>query len=102
MFNPMVASGIKSNSSKSKSYITREEALSMFVTAYEAKEGSEVKVNSYLLNIINKNRSISNTYKRNIAKAYSLNLISDINNLRPKEALKYGEMFAIWSKIENL
>lgn len=96
----MINSGIKINSSKNKNTISREEVLSMFVRAYEIKKGDTVNINNNILSKINKDKTVGSSYKRDIAKAVSLGLISDVNNIRPKDSIKYGELFCIWSLTE--
>lgn len=97
----MSTSGIKQNESKNQSTITREETISMFVRAYEIKNDTTVKPDSNAMKRINSNNNISSKYKNDIGKAVSLGLVSDVNNVRAKDAIKYGELFCIWSIMEK-
>lgn len=91
------ASKVKVAQTLNQEKISREEAISMFVRAYEIKNSKAIQYNMNQ-NILN-NTNINTLYKENITKANEIGLISDLNNIRPKDKLTFGEMFTLWSKI---
>ncbi len=92
---------IKTNDSSSKTQITREEAISMFVRTYEILHETTIQPTAAALKAVSGDASIGATYKGAMAKAVTVGMISKTNGSRPKEALTYGELFALWSKINN-
>jgi hypothetical protein len=92
------ASGVKKDGTSNDATMTREEAFAMFVRGYEIVNDTVITPTPEALAKVNAVATISTVYKQEMAKAATLGLISDINASRPKDALKYGEFFAIWSK----
>lgn len=90
--------GLKSNTSQTNSSITREEAISMFVRAYEIANGKVIQVDMSTYNTVVSNSQISSSYKTAIAKAHAIGLITNLSTIRPKESMTYGEFFTVWSR----
>lgn len=94
----IMRSGLKNNTSQTEKSITREEVISMFVRAYEIKNSEVVSVDVNIYKEIQSDGTIGNMYYGDLAKAYTIGLISDANNIRAKEAMTYGEFFTVWSR----
>jgi hypothetical protein len=99
--NTLYNAGIKTNTSKSKTSLTREEVISMFARAYEIKTDDIIQWDSTVYESISRNSTINAAYREELAKAATIGLISDVNNIRPKDTITYGELFVLWSKLEN-
>lgn len=95
-------SGVKKNMNKNSSYVRREEAIAMILEAIDVREGYGFIANEQILRRINQNTAIAKEYQLAIAKAATENLVSDVSNLRPKDHITYGELFALWAKAEEL
>lgn len=90
--------GLKNDTDQTDGTITREEAIAMFVRAYEIRNDVAVDVVQGTYSTIVNNSQISAEYKTALAKAHNIGMISDLNNIRPKDAMTYGEFFAVWSR----
>jgi hypothetical protein len=73
--------------------ITREEAFYTIIQALNKVEGKTYTPKASTLKALPTN--ISSTYKKNIAIAYELGIVSKINEIRPKDTLTYAEMYKI-------
>jgi hypothetical protein len=91
-------SGVKGNESQSKSSMTREEAISMFVRVYEIRNSVVVPVDTKVVNQIKLDKNISSSYYNSLAKATKIGMISNVKAIRGKDGITYGEFFTIWSK----
>lgn len=87
---------------KNRSTVAREEAIAMLVEAIDVREGYGFVAGSEILTRINQNSAIAQEYRVSIAKAATEYLVSDLSNLRPKDRITYGELFALWAKAEAL
>ncbi len=78
--------------------ISRAEAIAAFGRATEIYQGTQVSLSD---SDIAEARvaGYSGDLGENIAKAKALGLISSVNNLRPNEALSYGEFFTLWARM---
>jgi len=92
---------IKTNASKTKTTITREEAISMMVRAYEIKNDEVVSYTQANVNALI-NKGVSSTYAINLAKGITLGFISDANNVRAKTSITYAELFKVWALADHL
>ncbi|PKM51557.1 MAG: hypothetical protein CVV02_06375 [Firmicutes bacterium HGW-Firmicutes-7] len=97
----LTSSKTKTNLSTTKTQITREEAISMFVRAYEIINEETIIPSNTTINAVNRNANISSGYKASMAKASTIGMISSLEQARPKDAITYGEVFAVWSKLIN-
>lgn len=93
-------SGISKTGTHDKSTVSREAGFNMFVRTYEIKNDKSIKYDSNVLSKLKQDSTINSAYKESIAKAIKLGLISNANDIRAKDSMKYGEVFSIWSKIE--
>jgi hypothetical protein len=94
----LVRSGIKVNTSQTKTTVTREEALSVFVRSYEIMNNTVIELDNTIYNRIRNDRNINSSYYTNLTKAATLGLISDTSTIRPKDTMTYGEFYTIWSR----
>ncbi|VDN47881.1 conserved exported protein of unknown function [Petrocella atlantisensis] len=94
----LLRSGIKTNESQTKTTVTREEALSVFVRGYEIMNNTVIELDNTIYNRIRNDRNINSAYYTNLTKAATLGLISDTSTIRPKDTMTYGEFYAIWSR----
>jgi len=99
MMTALKNSRVKLNESSAKTQVTREEAISMFTRVFELINEDVIEPSTASTNAANNNRNISSAYKLGMAKAATAGLISSIDQSRPKDALTYGELFALWSKL---
>lgn len=99
--NELYYAGIKTDTSKGQSSISRQEAIAMMMETIELREGQNIKADTSLLTAVNNNGAVNNAYKEAIAKAATIGLVSDLNALRPSDGLTYGEFFALWAKAEG-
>ncbi len=99
MMNSLVKAKIKTNTSTTKSQISREEAINIFTRLYELKNEELIIPSEANLRIANNNANISSEYKSGFAKAATIGIITSIDQSRPKDALTYSELFILWSRI---
>lgn len=97
----VMRAGLKNDTDQTDGTIARMEAIAMFVRAYEIINELSVPVESAAYNTVLADSTISGAYKTDITKAYSIGLISDLNNVRAGDAMTYGEFFTIWSRALN-
>lgn len=97
----LLYSGITKTESVNRKQLTREEALSILTRTYEIVNDEIIIPSSTLSAAVNKNTSIGGTYKVALAKAAQAGLIGNVEKVRPKDAITYGELFAVLSKIIN-
>jgi len=100
--NALYYSGIKVDTSKDGSSINREEAINMMIRAAEIRGNYQLDTDEKVLSFVNSNSSIDDAYKEALAKAVTSGMISDMNQIRAKDPLTYGELFTLWSKAEEL
>ncbi|MCT4542010.1 MAG: fibronectin type III domain-containing protein [Vallitalea sp.] len=93
-------SGINKAGTINNSTLSRQAGIHMFVRTYEIMNDKSIKYDYSLLNKLKSDSDINNSYKESIAKAVKLGLLNNVDNIRAKDNMKYGEMFQIWSKIE--
>lgn len=99
--NILKQAGVKENISKNQKTITRQEAINMFVRAYEIMNEETITIDSIILSEVNADKTISNQYKKGIAKAAIIGLVSDVSKVRADDPINYAEIFTIWSKLEQ-
>lgn len=101
MINTLVYSGIKQNSFKDRVNLNREEAIAMMMKTFEIRDNLTTPASLAMLQKANANAEIDQAYKNLIAKAATIGLVSDINQIRANSKITYGELFALWAKAEG-
>jgi len=100
--NALYYAGIKSDKTKGRSSLNREEAIAMMMRTIEIRNDITLAANTTMIATVNSNGLIDSQYKSLIAKAATIGLVSDISKLRPNDKLTYAELFALWAKAEGL
>ena len=68
---------------------------------FEIRDNITTVANSEMVQKANANTEIDQAYKSLIAKAATVGLVSDINQIRANSKITYGELFALWAKAEG-
>lgn len=97
----LMYAGIKNDVTSGGNTVSREEAIHMLVMAMEIKTGTQIPVSASIKNTVANRRDILPENREGIGKAVASGLVSDLNNLRAKDALTYGEGFALWARAEG-
>lgn len=99
--NALYRAGVKPNTTYSGTTTSRESAVAMFVRAYEIKQDTKIVPTAAALAAANKDTKVGTAYKQAVAKAITLGFVANSSKIRAKDAITYGEVFSIWSKIEQ-
>ncbi len=99
--NSLMYAGIKMDTTSGASTISREEGIHMLVMAMEIKTGTQIPVSTSINNAVAARADILPQNRQGIAKAVASGLVTDLNSLRAKDALTYGEGFALWARAEG-
>lgn len=97
----LMYAGIKTDTTKDATTITRQEGIAMMMAMMEIRDDLKIKTDAAIMTAVNNNGSVNSLYKTAIAKAATIGLVSDINALRPNDTLTYGEFFALWAKADG-
>jgi len=92
-------SGLKQGVGQQDLKVSREAAISLFVRSYELLKGKALPLSTKVVQQIQINNQINARYKKAIGQAKGIGLIHDLETLRPKDTLTYGEFFTLWSKV---
>ena len=92
-------SNLKQGVNEKEEWVSREMAISMFVRSYELLHSKIITADLLTYNQALDDIQIASEYKKSMAKAKEIGLISTLENLRPKDKLRYGEFFTLWSRI---
>ena len=94
----MERAGILETTEQHGGTIERQEAMHMFVRAYEMMNRNDVSYSQDTLAQVQALGGVDGDYAISLAKALNQGLIVDVNDIRPTDALDYGEFFALWSR----
>lgn len=97
----LVNSGMMSANTYLDGNISRMNAFTAFVKSYEMLTDDKLSYQSARVSQVAKRHKISQVEAITLLKAESAGLLSDVNQANPKQTLKYGEFFTVFSKVKG-